>query len=281
VGIQYRFTPDVMAYASWGKGFKAGGWTTRLSAVIPSPKDAEYGPEYSKTYEVGLKSEWFNHRLLVNAAAYYTDYSQIQLNVQQGISPVYTNAGNAKIKGAELEFQSVIGNTGLKLNGAVSYIDAYYTSVNANINFPQSALPDGTTVCPTGPPICGVQGPGSPLDAKLPKTPKWKFTFDPEYDIPLPNQATIRIIPMFTYTSEMFNDSLNTPQLRRPPTRMLDASIHYTAPDEQYDFAIGGTNLTNDRFVTAGSPNYGAGEISGYYNAPREWYATVRVKFSP
>ena len=39
VGVQYHFNPDVMAYASWGKGFKAGGWTTRLSAVITSPTD--------------------------------------------------------------------------------------------------------------------------------------------------------------------------------------------------------------------------------------------------
>jgi len=147
--------------------------------------------------------------------------------------------------------------------------------------FFQIALPDGTTICPAGPPICGIQGPGSPLDAQLPKTPKWKATFNPEYDILLPNQASIRIIPAFTYTSQMFNDSLNTPQLRRPASRMLDASIHYAGPDQQYDFAIGGTNLTNDRFVTAGSPNYGAGEISGYYNPPRMWYASVRVKFQP
>jgi iron complex outermembrane receptor protein len=106
-------------------------------------------------------------------------------------------------------------------------------------------------------------------------------TFNPEYDIQLPNQAAIRIIPAFTYTSEMFNDSLNTPELRRPASRLLDASIHYAGPDDRYDLAIGGTNLTNDRFVTAGSPNYGAGEISGYYNAPRMWYASVRVKYAP
>ena len=37
LGMQYHFNPDLMAYASWGKGFKAGGWTTRLSAVITTP----------------------------------------------------------------------------------------------------------------------------------------------------------------------------------------------------------------------------------------------------
>ena len=104
-----------------------------------------------------------------------------------------------------------------------------------------------------------------------------KATFDPEYTFRLPNEAQVRIIPAFTYTTELFNDSLNTPQLRRPATRQLDASIHYVSPSSLYDFAVGGTNLTNDRYVTAGSPNYGAGEVGGYYNPPRMWYATLRV----
>ena len=295
VGIQYHVNSDVMTYVSWGKGFKAGGWTTRFSAVLPAPPlgpgpaGARYGPEFSKTWELGLKSQWFNRHLVANAAVYYTDYDQIQLNIQQGISPVYTNAGNAKIKGAELEIQSSVGNTGLQLNGALAYIDAYYTSVNANANIPEYALPDGTTVCPTsaintsnGAPVCPVHAPGvTQLDAQLPKTPKWKVTFDPEYDIALPNEATVRIIPAYTYTSAMFNDSLNTPQLRRSPTHMLDASVHYVSPNGQYDAAFGGTNLTNDRFVTAGSPNYGAGVIDGYYNPPREWYISLRVRLEP
>ena len=152
-GFQFHFNSDVMAYLSWSKGFKAGGWTTRLSAVIPDPKVAEYKPEYSKTWELGLKSEWFNHHLLANTAVYYTDYTGIQLNIQQGISPVYTNAGDAKIKGAELELQWLVGG-GLQINAAADYIDAYYTFVNPNANIPQYANPDGSTVCPAGPPIC-------------------------------------------------------------------------------------------------------------------------------
>jgi len=278
LGVQYHINDDVMTYLSWGKGFKQGGWTTRLSSVITDPKTARFDPEYSSTYELGVKSEWLQHHLLANAAVYYTDYKGIQLNVQRGISPVYTNAGNAKIKGAELELQYLVGG-GLQLNFTGSYIDAYYTSVTATANFPQYALPDGTTVCPNGPPICGVKGPGSALDAKIPKTPKWKGTFDPEYTIRLPNQAAIRLIPAFTYTSEMFNDSLNTPVLRRPSTRSLDASIHYVAASELYDLALGGTNLTNDRYPTAGSPNYGAGEVGAYFNPPRMWYVSLRAKF--
>jgi iron complex outermembrane receptor protein len=285
VATQFHFNDDVMAYLSWGKGFKAGGWTTRLSANIPSATDAQFSPEYTKTWELGVKSEWFAHHLKANAALFYTDYTGIQLDIQQGISPVYTNAGNAKIKGAEIDLQAVVGG-GLSLNLSGSYIDAYYTYVNPNANIPQEILPGiGLNECPTtalnpatGGPVCNIVG-GNPLDARLPKTPKYKLTFYPEYTVVLPNQASLRGIVDFTYTAEMYNDSLNTPELRDSASRMLDASVHYITSDEKYDVALGGTNITNDRFITTGSPNIGAGELGGTYNEPAEWYIQLTAKF--
>jgi iron complex outermembrane receptor protein len=285
LAAQWHFTDDAMAYVSWGKGFKAGGWTTRLSANIPSATDAQFSPEYTKTWELGLKSEWLNHHLKANAAVFYTDYTGIQLDIQQGISPVYTNAGNAKIKGAELELQSIIGG-GLSLNLSGSYIDAYYTFVNPSANIPQEILPGiGLNECPTtainpatGGPVCNIVA-GNSLDARLPKTPKYKMTFYPEYTVLLPNESSLRFIVAFTYTAEMYNDSLNTPELRDPATRMLDASVHYITSDERYDLALGGTNITNDRFITTGSPNIGAGELGGSYNEPAEWYLQLTAKF--
>ena len=95
----------------------------------------------------------------------------------------------------------------------------------------------------------------------------------------MPSQATLRLIAAFTYTSEIFNDSLNTPELRRPASRNLDASIHYLSPGGKYDLSFGGTNLTNDRYCTAGSPNAGAGEVGCYYNPPLMWYVSLRAEF--
>jgi len=277
-----------MGYASWAKGFKQGGWTTRLQASITDPAAARFSPEYSETYELGLKSEMFNRRLQANAAVYYTNYDGIQLNIQQGISPVYTNAGNAKIKGAELELQWLVGG-GLQINVSGDYIDAYYTSVNSYANIPQSLNPDGSNNCPaTGlvaqppppHPACAFQTPGvTALDAQLPKTPKWKGSIWPSYDYILPSQSTLRLLAAFTYTAEIWNDALNTPELRRPASRQLDASLHYLSPGGKYDLAVGGTNLTNDRYCTAGSPNAGSGEVGCYYNAPLMWYVSLRAEF--
>ena len=116
-----------------------------------------------------------------------------------------------------------------------------------------------------------------PLSAQLPKTPKYKLTLGPTYDVGLPNQGKIRLAGDFTYTAMMWNDSLNTPQLRRPASRNLNAGIHYFSPGGLYEFVFGGTNLTNDRYVTTGAVNYAAGEIQSTWNPPREWFATVRV----
>jgi iron complex outermembrane receptor protein len=278
--IQYHFTPHVMGYVTWSKGFMAGGWTTRLSSLITNPKQARFGPEYSKAWDAGVKSDLLNHHLMLDADVFFTNFDGIQLNVQRGISPVLQNAGNANIKGAELAFESLVGRTGLELNGSVSYIDAYYTSVNPDAPIPEYADAQGNTYCPGGAAAgCTFTWAGvSALSAKLPDTPEWKAVLDPVYTLALPSGATLSFVPVYTYTGSMYNDSLNTPQMRRPVTHMVDASVHYTSPSGMYEFAVGGTNLTNDRFITTGQSNYGAGFIDGYVNAPREWYATIRVQ---
>ncbi|HEX5419193.1 MAG TPA: TonB-dependent receptor, partial [Gammaproteobacteria bacterium] len=268
VGLQYHFSDDVMGYVSWSKGFKAGGWTTRLSQPVADGNAVAFDPEHSKTTEVGLKSEWLSNHLLANFALFYTDYNNIQLNVQTGASPVYLNAGDARMKGAEIQLQSLIGKS-FSLNFAGGYIDAYYTFVDPTIGIPQHYdLATGLVF-------------DDPLSAKLPKTPKYKLTLSPTYDIGLANSGTVRLAADYTYTAEMYNDALNTPELRRPPTHNLNASVHYLSPSTAYEVVLGGTNLTDERYITVGSVNYAAGEIASTYNPPREVYLGVRVNLGP
>jgi len=250
VGVQYNFTDDVMAYAKWSKGFKSGGWTTRLSAPIQDGKDAEYKPEYAETTEIGLKSELLDRKLLLNIAAFYTDYTDIQLNFQESASPVLRNGGSAELKGFEIESQAIIGG-GFGLTFAGGYIDAKYTEIN---------------------PLVGI-----PLDSKLPKTPEFKFNVGPYLDINTGNGGAVRLTVDYTYTDDMFNDSLNTPELHRDSTDNLNASIRYKSPAGKYEFVVGGTNLTDERYLTTGSINNAAGEKVGTYSRPKEYYATVRV----
>ncbi len=122
-GVQFHATEDVMLYSSFSKGFKAGGWTTRLSNPLADIDDAAFGPEKARTLELGVKSQLLSHRLQVNAAVFTTKYTGIQLNIQEGASPVLHNAGDARLQGAELELQAVAGR-GFSVNMAAGYIDA-------------------------------------------------------------------------------------------------------------------------------------------------------------
>ncbi len=81
----------------------------------------------------------------------------------------------------------------------------------------------------------------------------------------------------YTYTAELFNDSLNTADLKRPSVENLNAVIRYQSPEGKYEVSVGGTNLTDERYLVTGSINEAAGEHVGTYSRPSEWYATVRV----
>jgi len=198
-----------------------------------------------------LKSEWFDRHLIVNAATFYSKYDGIQLTYQVITSPVTQNAGNAEIKGLELEVQSIAGNH-FSLSGSVGYMDARYTEISPY------------AIATTG--------------AVLPKTPRWKASLSPDLHTKIDNGATLRLGVDYTFTDEMFNDVQNTPLLARPKVNMVDASASYVSPSGKATFTVGGTNITDKRYITTGQPQFAGGVVFGTYNAPREWYATIGVK---
>ncbi|SNS45820.1 MULTISPECIES: TonB-dependent receptor [unclassified Azospirillum] len=251
LGAEYHITDDVMGYGSWSKGFKSGGWTTRLSNPLSTAPG--FGPEKAETFELGVKSELLDRRLRLNVAGFRTDYSGIQLNFQEGVSPTLRNAGEARIWGGEAEFQALLGN-GFTLDGTLGYLHARYQEVD--------------------PGALGVT-----LDSRLPKTPTLKFSLSPSYTADLPNDATLRFGVDYTHTGAMYNDSANTELLRRPSIDMVNLSVTYTAPDGRWSATVGGTNITDERYLTTGNQNDAAGATFGSYNAPAQWYATLKYKY--
>ena len=123
-GIDWQITPDDLVYFRTSRGFKAGGQNQRGSTV--GGYDS-FAPETVTDYEVGLKTEFFQHRLRIDADYYHSDYSNIQRTVlevtpdDQTITEI-KNAAAATINGAELEttFRPVRWLV-LQANGAYTY----------------------------------------------------------------------------------------------------------------------------------------------------------------
>jgi iron complex outermembrane receptor protein len=264
LGLQYSFTKDVMSYLTYSKGYKDGGWTTRLTSPLDPLHVPTFGPEKADTYELGVKSDWFDRTLQVNADVFYTKYDSIQLNFQEGLSPTIENAGDADIKGVELDGTWIIGH-GFSLAATGAFLDAYYTYLAPGINAGQSCVQPFEACITTA--------------SLLPKTPRWKYSVSPTYKAGLPNGGSLRLGLDFTHIAEMANDSINTSLLMRPVSNLLNASLTYASPDDKYELVVGGTNITDDRFLTTGNQDTTASIIYGTYNPPAEWYVTGRIKF--
>jgi iron complex outermembrane receptor protein len=119
-----------MLYTSASSGFKAGGFTPFGTGYVA------FDPEDLWSYEFGYKLDFWDHRARINGAFYYSEYDDIQITVTRTFPradptlPPATengivNAGQATIKGAELEF-SLMPLDGLLLAVSASYIDAGY-----------------------------------------------------------------------------------------------------------------------------------------------------------
>ncbi len=258
VGVQYHLDQNAMAYASWSKGFKTGSWTTRLSNPHPTyDSSLHFDPETASSSEIGYKSELFDRHVRLNLAAFYTDYKNIQLNSQQGISPTLLNAGDAKMSGFELETEAVLGH-GWIVNFAAGTIDAKYTRIAPGV---------------------GDNGVLITLDTPLPKTPKFKAYFAPQYTMDLGSGGELVWNADYAYTAKLSNDLGNSESLSRAATSVVNASVTYKAPSHQWEFVLGASNLTDERYIVSGQNQGGAGLTDLYYSRPREWFATVR--FNP
>lgn len=91
------FTDSTMFYASFSRGYKAGGFNP--PNIVPEPS---YGPESVDAYEIGTKNEFLNHTLQLNLTGFYYNYYGYQFTQAAGFGTVTSNL-NAHIYGGELE----------------------------------------------------------------------------------------------------------------------------------------------------------------------------------
>jgi iron complex outermembrane recepter protein len=253
--LQYQITPDAMAYVTASRGFKAGGFNgaaTSLSAYLP------YNPEYLWNYEIGTKTEWLDHRLRANLTGYWMNYTGIQENNQtvQGGNLVIevANAGDARIRGAEAEFD-VVPVTDLTFYATASVNDFHYTSIQ-NV-------------------------PGVTLEDVLPFSSKYTANAGGQYVVSLGARGSVAIRSDYTWRSRIFFDPENTYAISQGDYGLWSARLTYQPPHGSWSLYAYGLNLANKQYwlggiTTAPAPN-------GFYDVqqgpPREVGFGVKVQF--
>ena len=104
-----------MAFFTYSKGYRSGGFNGRVNSVEEARDPFE--PETVDNYELGIKSEWLDNRLRINANIFYMEYEDKQEELQlpdssgTGQKTIVTNASSATIQGLEFDVQAYISLT--------------------------------------------------------------------------------------------------------------------------------------------------------------------------
>ncbi|MCP4118487.1 MAG: TonB-dependent receptor [Desulfobacteraceae bacterium] len=121
LALDYRFTPQVMGYASVAKGFRAGGFN-----YFAGNRNESYDAEEVWSYEAGAKSQLFDNRLILNGAVYYMDIQDMQAT--EGAPPMdlhITNSAEATAHGVEVDMQLLLTRC-LTLDAGFGYSHVEY-----------------------------------------------------------------------------------------------------------------------------------------------------------
>lgn len=128
VMVERDIAEDAMVYASYAKGYKGPGSNSLPSG--PTSGDVFVDPEIPTSYELGIKSQWFDNRLRVNAAAYYSTFKDFQASAQVAgaFPPIFylTNAGELETQGVELEVNAQLTQN-FAVQGSLAYTDATFS----------------------------------------------------------------------------------------------------------------------------------------------------------
>lgn len=260
--LNYRFSPAVLAYASFATGFKGGGTNPRpffASQALP------FAPEILYNYEIGLKTDLFDRKLRFNIDGFYGILRNAQIGTsicpvanpaEQTPCAALINGGNAHEKGFEAEF-TARPVRGLSIDGSLSYLDFHYTSVAPGAN--QTLLTD---------PFAGA--------------PTWKWTLGAQYVAEVPGFGSItpRIDASYqdpVYSGTKFNNVLQY----LPSYTLVNARLTWQNPDKDLAVSLEVTNLTDKYYYLTlfDLRAAGAGLDKAQPGRPREWAVSVRKNF--
>jgi outer membrane receptor protein involved in Fe transport len=135
----YNFTPDLMLYSTYSKGYRIGGPNTvapcppvlnppPFQNVCALPNEIQYGPDTTKNAEIGVRTQFFDRKLTFNFNVYQIKWDGIQVAsaTLNGIVGITVNGGKAKSEGFETSFQ-LRPIPDLSIQGTYSYTDARLT----------------------------------------------------------------------------------------------------------------------------------------------------------
>jgi iron complex outermembrane recepter protein len=223
VSLDYKVADDVLAYASYSRGFKSGSFDIRAQGAFNGTGNTPVGPETLDAYEVGVKSRFLDRMVQLNVSVFRYDWTDLQAfgNIPV-LGPAFINVPKSRLTGAEFEFKVAPGG-GFSANLSGGYLDTKVLD--------KGILTNDTALV------------GSPLQ----QSPKWSFNGDVNQTFSL-GSGTITARLGGRYVGVQYNDLTKALSGRTSPAFFADASVGYEFGDsEQHQVSLYVDNLTAEK----------------------------------
>lgn len=251
VSLSYNADAGHLLFASYSRGFRAGGLTP-LSSDPSQPALFPYKPEYSNNVEAGIKNNFFYNKLFFNVTAFYTTLTNAQVPtlVLPDAVTITKNTGVLHSKGMEAELTAAPAE-GLEINYNAGYTDARYKNLKLSQN-------------------------GNEIDLKGKRavfTPGYTSLLAIQYYYGFKNKPGIKIMIRGELKSigTQYFDLANT--LQQKSYSLLNASAGITS--KKYQLVFWSTNITGKKYISY-AYDFGAVHLGN----PSTYGVTVRMNTS-
>ncbi len=269
VTLKYQATDDINVFASYKTGFKSGGIdvsalpTASLGAAAAANDFSAliFESETAEGGEIGIKSQFDNRNITINATAYHYVFDDLQVQNFDAVAIQFStlNAGEVTTTGVDLELGWRTPIDGLDLSANIAYLDATFSD---------------TFVTEQGDDLDGRQAS---------RAPEWSGNIAFNWAIPLGDTLELGLGGNAIYSGSYFTDESLLNDLRQDSFVTFDARASIGDPDGKWKFSLVGTNLADEIWInTSGGRPFlpvGGDDQVLTQNRGRQVFGEVSFKF--
>ncbi|WP_324071907.1 TonB-dependent receptor [Sphingopyxis sp.] len=266
--LSWQFSDDALAYASYSRGNKSGGLNlTNLPAGI----DPDVAPEKVDSYELGIKSQWFDKAVTFNVAGYWTEISDYQTAITEQVP----NTINVR-----QYIANIPGVRSRGVEGDLSFAPSERASFYASVAYADTTYSDYPNA-PQAPERLNVSGIQDLTGAQLPGVPKFTYTLGGDVSAPLGNLGG-RDLSIYAHADYSHRSTFNTSSSDSlyadvPAYGIANARLGFKTDDGLFDLSLWARNLFDEDYFQTLSPGV-TGIVTALIGEPRTIGATLRTK---
>lgn len=264
VGLKWFLSENLMAYGSYSRGFRSGGYNVRFSDTTlvtqpdnPTSTPGPYDEEVVDAFEIGFKSDFADGRARLNGAVFHNEFDDMQLsaNNRSGVQTIF-NAAKATMLGVELDGVFLVTDR-LTIEASYGFVDASYDEADFLVR---------------------QFGPGTDVgDFLLQMVSENTFHAGVTFDHGVGDAGSLSWRAAYSYADEAAADNFNF--LILEDYSLLDASVTFRNADENLKVAFYGKNLTDEVYFTFGFDNSNIGSRTMWLTPPRTWGIELTYEF--